>query len=69
MSKGLIPSSNAELAGLKNGDEILAFSDRNEIEDIATKSFKLKVKRGDKELNISYLPRGKEVRVYQYVKK
>lgn len=67
--KGLIPGSNAELDGLKNGDEILAFSNRNEVEDIATKSFELKVKRGDKELNISYLPRGKEVTVYQYVKK
>ncbi|MED3960880.1 hypothetical protein [Niallia taxi] len=66
--KGLIKGSNAEKAGLKNGDEIISFSDRNDIMDDENLEFKLKVKRDNKELDISYLPRGKEVPVYVFGK-
>jgi predicted metalloprotease with PDZ domain len=64
--RGLVPGSPAERAGLKNGDEIVKPVPQDEIQGNQTELLKLDIRRKDQEFEISYLPRGEEVDVYQW---
>ena len=65
--RGLIRGSAAERAGLQNGDEILNPVPQDEIQGNQTELLKFQIRRRDQNLSISYLPRGAEVEVYQWV--
>jgi predicted metalloprotease with PDZ domain len=66
--KGLVAGSAAEHAGLQNGDVVL------DAPDIGDPSFKyseplaLKIRRGDKEMSVQFIPHGKAVPAYKWVR-
>jgi hypothetical protein len=64
--RGLVPGSEAEKAGLRNGDRLV----RPVPQDVAASSqtYKLTypVRRGTEEFTISYLPRGEAVATPQW---
>ena len=67
--EGLIDKSNAQIAGLKEGDiikEISSIQDAKEKNDV---NINMTVIRDGNEIKISYLPRGEEVDCYKYVLK
>jgi predicted metalloprotease with PDZ domain len=64
--RGLVPGSAAERVGLQDGDEIVKPVPQDEIQGNQAELLKLDIRRGDRELGISYLPRGEEVDVYQW---
>ena len=63
---GLVPGSNAELAGIRNGDKIISFVSGNE--DDETAATHCVVQRDGVELSFDYVARGKEVLCWQYQK-
>ena len=66
--RGLVPGSTADQAGLQNGDEIIIPVPQDEIQGNQTEMLKLDIRRKGREFAISYLPRGEEVEVYQWVR-
>ncbi|MGF7156367.1 M61 metallopeptidase family protein [Novosphingobium gossypii] len=64
--KGLIPGSNAEIAGLRNGDEILNTFSQDGLQGDQEAFLTLDVKRGEEELHLRFQPRGETVLAYQW---
>lgn len=64
--RGLVPGSAADLAGLRNGDEIIDPVPQDGIQGEQTELIRLKVRRGKDVLPISYLPRGETVDAFQW---
>lgn len=64
--RGLIPGSNAEAAGLRNGDEVLNTFSQDGMQGDQRAVLELNVKRGDQTLTLRYQPRGEEVMAYQW---
>jgi len=65
--RGLIPTSAAARAGLRNGDEIIRPVPQDGIQADQHATLTLRVRRGKKVMDITYLPRGKVVDTYQWV--
>ncbi len=65
---GLVKGSAAEAAGLRNGDEVLEPIDTDAVRSNPEMKVKLKIRRGDKVMEIEYLPRGAEVQGYDWVR-
>lgn len=66
---GLVKDSTAERAGLQDGDQILNSVDLHELRDNDEFRLKLKVRRGNQDLEIEYWPRGASVEGYKWVRK
>jgi hypothetical protein len=64
--KGLIAGSEAEKAGLRNGDEILNTFSQDALQGDQNRLLTLDVKRGTETLSIRYLPRGETVAAWQW---
>ncbi len=64
--KGLIAGSEAEKAGLRNGDEILNTFSQDGLQGDQTRMLTLEVKRGTETVSIRYLPRGETVAAWQW---
>jgi hypothetical protein len=64
--RGLIPGSNAETAGLRNGDEVLNTFSQDGMQGDQQAVLELNVRRGNKTLTLRYQPRGEEVLAYQW---
>jgi hypothetical protein len=64
--KGLVKGSAAEAAGLRDGDEILEFTDFQEAVEAPDARMKLKIRRGGEERQIEYVPRGEFIDAYQW---
>lgn len=62
---GLVPGSNAEKAGLKNGDRII----RTSTDSTEPLPLQITVNRDGQELSFEYLARGENVSCWQYTKK
>jgi len=62
----LVPGSAADLAGLRNGDEILKPVPQDGIQGNQQAYLKLQIRRGDEEFGISYQPRGETVEAWQW---
>ncbi|MFD2137238.1 hypothetical protein ACFSLT_22510 [Novosphingobium resinovorum] len=64
--KGIIPGSNAEAAGLREGDEILNTFSQDGLQGDQQAFLSLDVKRAGEELHLRYQPRGETVSAYQW---
>jgi predicted metalloprotease with PDZ domain len=64
--RGVVKGGAAELAGLRDGDEVLEFVDPLELQRESTKRMVMKVRRGSEQLSIEYLPRGKLAPAYKW---
>ncbi|MEA3182205.1 MAG: hypothetical protein QOI59_5728 [Gammaproteobacteria bacterium] len=64
--RDLEPGSAAALAGLRNGDHIVKPVPQDAIQADQHALLHLQVQRGDKTLDITYLPRGETVEAYQW---
>jgi hypothetical protein len=64
--RGLEPGSAAALAGLQDGDHIVKPVPQDGIQADQHALLHLQVQRGDKTLDITYLPRGETVDAYQW---
>lgn len=69
--QGLVPGSAADKAGLQNGDSVLAVEPVNldQLRSDVAKRIHLRIRRGDKTLEIDYLPRGQPVEGYQWIRR
>jgi hypothetical protein len=69
--QGLVPGSAADKAGLQEGDSVLAVDPVNldQVRSDVTKRIHLRIRRGDKTLEIDYLPRGRPIEGYQWVRR
>jgi predicted metalloprotease with PDZ domain len=65
--RGLISGSNAEAAGVREGDEVLNTFSQDGLQGDQQAFLNLEVKRGAQTLAIRYQPRGEEVLAYQWV--
>ncbi|MHB8054661.1 MAG: S10 family serine carboxypeptidase-like protein, partial [Candidatus Aminicenantales bacterium] len=66
---GLVSGSEAERAGLRNGDEILLVSaGLDGVQEDQKRLLALKIRREGKDFSIMYLPRGETVNAYQWVR-
>jgi len=66
--RGLVPGSAAELAGVRNGDEITKPVPQDHIQGEQDAVLTLELLRAGKPLTISYLPRGETVDAYQWTR-
>jgi hypothetical protein len=64
--RDLQPGSAAELAGLRNGDEILKPVPQDAIQGNQQAYLKLQIRRGAEEFEIAYQPRGETVEAWQW---
>lgn len=64
--RGVIDGSNAFAAGLRDGDEIVEPVPQDSIQGDQQRLLTLKLRRGAREFEISYLPRGEAVDVFQW---
>ncbi len=64
--RGLVPGSAADIAGLRNGDEILTPIAQDAIQGDQTQVLTLPIRRPGRTLTIAYLPRGETVDAYQW---
>lgn len=64
--RGLIPGSEAERAGLRNGDEIVLPVGLDSIQEDQKRTITLQIRRNGKVFSITYLPRGEMVEAYQW---
>jgi predicted metalloprotease with PDZ domain len=64
--RGIIAGSAAQKAGLRNGDEILKPVGQDHIQGDQMGVLTLQVRRGGKEMEIRYLPRGETVSAWQW---
>jgi hypothetical protein len=65
--KGLVQRSAAEVAGLRNGDEVLNTFSQDGLQGDQQAFLNLQVRRAGETLTIRYRPRGEEVMAYQWV--
>jgi hypothetical protein len=66
--RGLIPHSAADLAGVKNGDEITKPVPQDMLQGQQDGMLTLELLRDGKSLKISYLPRAETVDAYQWIR-
>jgi predicted metalloprotease with PDZ domain len=66
--QGLEPGSEAARAGIRNGDHISYNIALDALQAEVDRTLTLNVKRGDRTIPITYLPRGKAVDAYQWVR-
>ncbi len=66
--RGLIAGSAAEQAGLRDGDIVTYRQAMDALQGDVQARLTLYVTRGDRELEISYRPRGEEVEIYQWTR-
>jgi carboxypeptidase C (cathepsin A) len=64
--RGLVAGSNAERAGLRNGDEITRPVPQDDIQGRQDGMLKLDIRRDGKDITISYLPRSEQVPAWQW---
>lgn len=64
--RGLIAGSNAERAGLREGDEILRPVPQDGIQGNQTQLLRLEIRRDGRDFPLSYLPRGETVQAWQW---
>lgn len=64
--RGLKPGSNAALAGLREGDEILNTFSQDGLQGDQDAYLTLDIKRGGETLHLRYQPRGESVAAYQW---
>lgn len=64
--RGVIKGGAADLAGLRDGDEVLEFSDPLEVQKELTRKMVMKVRRASETLDIEYLPRGEPETAYKW---
>lgn len=64
--RGLVKGSAAAAAGLRDGDEVIAFSDPLDLQRELDKNMVLTVRRGGERLRIEYPPRGEPVDAYKW---
>jgi len=65
--RGLISGSNAEKAGLRNGDEILNGFPQDALQGDQQAYVTLDLRRNGRALQIRYQPRGEAVNAFQWV--
>jgi predicted metalloprotease with PDZ domain len=67
--RGVVPGSAAALAGLRDGDTVVEAPDLGDptVRD-ASKPVDMKVRRGDQTVAISFVPEGKPVMGYHWVR-
>lgn len=63
---GLVKSSAADVAGLRDGDEVITVTDILDLQRELDKNMVMTVRRGGEQLRIEYAPRGKPVDAYQW---
>ncbi len=66
--RGLVPGSEAERAGLRDGDEITRPVGLDSVQEDQRKTLTLQIRRGDKIFPVTYLPRGEMADAYQWVR-
>jgi len=66
--RNLVADSPAAKAGLKEGDTIVALTPIGEARDNPGKTMDLTVRRGGRELKVSYLPRAAPVPAWHWVR-
>jgi hypothetical protein len=64
--RGLVPGSEAERAGLRNGDEIVHPVGLDGIQGDQTRTLILQIRREGKIFSVTYLPRGETMTTYQW---
>ncbi len=64
--RGVVKGSAAAVAGLRDGDEVLEFTDPLDLQRELDKNMVLSVRRGSEPLRIEYLPRGELVDAYKW---
>ena len=64
--RGLVPGSEAERAGLRNGDEIVLPVGLDGVQGNQKRTLTLQVRRKGKVSSVTYLPRGEKVPTYQW---
>jgi len=64
--RGLVPGSNADEAGLRNGDHIVRPVPQDAIQGDQNALLQLELEREGKRLSLSYLPRGESIEAYQW---
>jgi predicted metalloprotease with PDZ domain len=65
---GLVAGSNAERAGLRDGDEITRPVPQDKIQADQKATLALEIKRDGKTFTVTYLPRGETVDAYQWTR-
>jgi predicted metalloprotease with PDZ domain len=66
--QGLIPGSEAERAGLRDGDEIVQAPGLDAIQGGQKRTLTLHIRRDGRVFPVTYLPRGETVDAYQWVR-
>jgi predicted metalloprotease with PDZ domain len=66
--RGLIPGSEAERAGLRNGDEIATPVGLDSVQSDQKSTLTLQIRRDDKVFPVTYLPRGETIATYQWAR-
>jgi hypothetical protein len=66
--KGLMRGSEADKAGIRNGDVVTYGQALDGVQGNTTELLSLRVARGAKTFAISYLPRGENVEIYQWAR-
>ena len=66
--RGLVAGSSAQAAGLRDGDEITRPVPQDALQADQKALLTLQVRRGGKDLTITYLPRGETVPAYQWIR-
>lgn len=64
--RGLVPGSNAEQAGLQDGDVIVNPVPQDQLQGSPRAELTLLIQRGAEPFEITYLPRGETVEIYQW---
>ena len=64
--RGLVPGSEAERAGLRNGDEIVLPVGLDSVQEDQKRTLTLQIRRDGKVFSVTYLPRGETVEAYQW---
>ncbi len=64
--RGLKPGSEAEKAGVRDGDRVLSGGPGDKLQLDVTRTVTLELEREGRKFPVTYLPRGEEVDVYQW---
>lgn len=64
--RGIVPGSEAEKAGLRNGDHLLRPAPQDAIQADQNAEIHLEIERKGERFTVSYLPRGEAVEAYQW---